>query len=151
MRLGVLLLVAASGLAPADKPDKKKTTNPVQEELKKLEGTWTFVGLKLDGLTARLVIKGNQIILEEAKQNPGGKPEEQGWKATFKVDPGKKPKTIDVVCAGTTSRGIYQQDGDTLKICVSVGKRPTTFTSSVGSTNEMSIFKRTKRQGRRGK
>jgi hypothetical protein len=37
---------------------------------------------------------------------------------TYRLDPTKTPKLIDLEMAGVTFHGIYQLDGDTLKICV---------------------------------
>jgi uncharacterized protein (TIGR03067 family) len=59
-----------------------------------------------------------------------GKPEIEG---TWKVNPNKTPKEIDLLAAGNDVRkGLYQLDGDTLKVAVTIAKkeeRPTAFDS----------------------
>jgi len=69
----------------------------------------------------------------------------------FKVDATKKPKTMDMTPSegrykDKTLLGIYELDGDTLKICFAEpGKdRPTDFTSKAGSGVVLAIHKREK-------
>jgi uncharacterized protein (TIGR03067 family) len=94
-------------------------------EQKRLQGIWTIVsgeeaGKKLPEGTVKdkgvlLTIDGNQMTFASAGR-PGT------LKATFTVDPAKQPKTIALTVEeqkGKTStlHGIYQIDGDTLKLC----------------------------------
>src|ERR1041385_2688810 len=80
-----LMLVVVGLLLGADKP---------KDETKDLDGTWVMVsgeeeGKKLSdetGKKARLVIKGNEHTVRVGSDI---------LKGTHKVDPGKKPKTID--------------------------------------------------------
>ena len=50
---------------------------------------------------------------------------------TVKLDPDKKPKMIDLDVNGRILKGIYELDGDTLKMCyiLTDGERPTEFVS----------------------
>jgi len=70
-----------------------------------------------------------------------------------KLDASKKPKAIDLTSLDGKSKGavllgIYQLDGDTLKLCVAsepkINERPSRFTSEVGSKNFLYTFKRAK-------
>ena len=70
---------------------------------------------------------------------------------TFKIDPTKTPKEIDVmdesgVKNDKTKLGIYALDGDTYKYCLApAGKpRPTEFTSKAGSGHSLGVSKREK-------
>jgi uncharacterized protein (TIGR03067 family) len=159
MRVGIVLLLAAAGLGVADKPDKKKQSDPVKEEMKKLEGSWTMVGMEYNGRTYpqqllqrrpyRLVIKGNKYIRILNLNGRGGRGGvmERKYEYTFKVNPGKNPKAIDLIRGASTVPGIYQLDGDTLKVCETTigGQRPTSFTTAVGSRARISSWKRDKR------
>jgi len=111
----VVLLIAAGG--PAQ--DTKK-------ELEKLQGEWTMVSMETKGMKAgdkvvkqyKLTIKGDQWTVTTLKG---------GARATFKIDPSKNPKTIDLTFElnkkGTPSRGIYKLEGDTLILCRAAGDR----------------------------
>ena len=66
--------------------------------------------------------------------------------ATFKLDSSKSPKAIDVtvtdgVGKGQTLKGIYESDGEDLKLCLTgepVEARPTEFLAEKG---ELVLFK----------
>jgi uncharacterized protein (TIGR03067 family) len=72
-------------------------------------------------------------------------------RGTFTVDPTTMPKTIEVTFpegpeASRTSRGIYELEGDTYKICIGrVGReRPEDFTSEPGSGHALQVPMRIK-------
>lgn len=144
MKLLALMALTVGLLIGADvKEDAAKN------ELKKLEGTWQFVSFEIDGQKMQpeeakqhtVVIKGDKYTLK-LQDNPIS----QG---TIKVDPSKKPKTIDIMptegdSSGMTMLGIYEQDGDTQKTCYAqpTKPRPTKFTSENGQT--LIVYKKTK-------
>jgi uncharacterized protein (TIGR03067 family) len=77
----------------------------------------------------------------------GGKVLMQG---TYKLNKSTKPKQVDLIAsagagksAGVQLKGIYQVEGDTLKVCVAnPGKpRPTQFSSQPGSGYQMLVMK----------
>ena len=113
---GRLALVLFSGLLlAADTPSEQA----VKEELAKLKGTWSLKSLEQGGMqfpgTGSLVIADNKYTQKE-----DGETVEDG---TIKVDPSKKPPTIDMVIAsgkdkGKTQLGIYELKDDTLKFCL---------------------------------
>ena len=96
-----------------------------EEYLKKLQGEWVLVSFKKEGEdlpakaieATRLTVKGEQWLY---KSDIGE------WSTTFKIDPSKTPKTIDMtIGTGKTARrqrGIYKIDGDTLTICRAAGR-----------------------------
>ena len=124
----------------------------VREELKKFEGSWALTSAERNGEKApaeaikdfRLVIQGNEITIRV-----GGPPLE----GTLTVDPSQKPKAYDATLAvddrERTLVGIYEFDGDTLKICFTDkgGERPKEF-STKGGTEEhplsLHVYKRQK-------
>ena len=138
--VGVALLLAA-GDAGED----------VKKELAKFGGTWRIVSLETEqgkiGEDAlkdfRLIIEGDKFTAKEQSGEVHG---------TFKVDPAKKPKTIDIIMKDgpmkdTTMLGIYELDGDTVKFCFAApGKdRPSDFTAKEGSQRTLSVWKRDKK------
>jgi uncharacterized protein (TIGR03067 family) len=101
-----------------------------------LTGTWSVVKADEDGKMpddlrkAKFVFKdADKLII---KLGDGTKPRE----VTYKLDPSKKPKQIDITYTqdgvAETVTGIYERDGGKLKLCVAeseVKERPTEFKS----------------------
>jgi uncharacterized protein (TIGR03067 family) len=90
------------------------------DDVKGIQGTWlvdpaTFAEVK-DKEALKEALKGSQdvrIIFEGDKytmKHPPGNEE----KGAFRLDPSKKPKEIDF---GDRANGIYELEGDTLKLC----------------------------------
>jgi uncharacterized protein (TIGR03067 family) len=139
-RLNVLTVVVAGLLVAADEPKKE------------LQGTWKLVSLEVDGKKAtKGDIKNEQKMVVEGDKFTSTVDDKHSFKGTFKLDPGKKPKTVDVAVTdgdfkGKALLGIYEIDGDTLRACYAApGKdRPSEFTSKEGSGNYLYIYKREK-------
>jgi uncharacterized protein (TIGR03067 family) len=138
-------LIVGTGLASA-------FGQSAEEAQKALQGTWTAVKAERDGKAAddivghRLSFTGNrfQIRPRDGKLLYGG---------TFRVDPGKKPATFDFehtegALKGTTWKGIYALDGDTLTTCDNGPNpdkgRPAAFEAKAGSGYILITFKRAK-------
>jgi uncharacterized protein (TIGR03067 family) len=103
---------------------------------KSLQGTWSAVK---DDKKIELTFKGDKFIAAIG---------EETYKGSFKIDPGKKPKTIDMSVKegkkyeGQTSLGIYKIDGDKLTWCANEpGKddRPKEFAEEQGGMKFMLI------------
>src|SRR5262245_59404937 len=135
--LGFLLLSVAHG-----------QNQPLSQEMAALQGTWVFVGLEVDGSqVADELFTGSKIIVQGETFTSTSRAAD--YKGTFKVDATKQPKTIDMKYTagpekGKTSRGIYELDGDTWKICLSfAGKdRPAEFNTRPGDSQVLEILKR---------
>ena len=119
MALG--FLVVASAYAQDKKDDK-------------LDGKWLVVSVERDG-KADDALKGGVRVIAGDKYTLSDK-NGKATPGTFKIDASKKPKTIDMMPAegqykGKTLLGIYEVDGQSLKICFAEpGKdRPTEFAS----------------------
>lgn len=111
--------------------------NAAKKDLDAMQGDWQAVAVEVDGnklpdeevKSARLTFKGDKVITTDK----GARTHE----ATVKLDPTKKPKTIDILPAtgadaGKTQLGIYSIEGDKLIICGgkgSEGARPTELKS----------------------
>ena len=68
------------------------------------------------------------------------------WEVEYTLDPGKKPREIDLVLDADTNnaktdRGIYKIERDSVKICFDKGgqKRPTEFKTTAGNADEVLI------------
>jgi len=149
MKARCFLLVAVALLLAAD--DAK---DEVKKELARFEGTWKWVSLESEKekLSAdalkdpRLKLTGDKFVVT------GENAENAVMSGTFKVDPTKKPKTIDVTFSdgpqkGKTFLGIYELEEDIYKVCVDPeGKsRPTEFAIKPGSGYVLELLKREKK------
>jgi len=145
MKLAVLFAALCTGLCFA--ADAKEDAAKDKE---KLQGTWLVVGGEEHGTKMpeadvkmadmRFIIEGDKI-----QATRGGK--EKGKGGTFKLDPSKKPKEIDLIDDKETVKGIYSLDGDTLKFCLAKGgnDRPTDFTTKKGDGRGLFVLKRDKK------
>jgi uncharacterized protein (TIGR03067 family) len=147
MRMHIVLALAAGLLVAADKPKE----DAAAAERKKLEGTWKVVRSEEDGKKSsaqaikdlKLVFKGNKVSIRK-----GGKTSRS---YSFTLDPTKKPRQINVTALdgkakGKTGLGIYELEGDTLKICTDnrAKKRPTDFNTSEQMRVSLFVLKREK-------
>jgi uncharacterized protein (TIGR03067 family) len=148
MKVPVVLVLAVGLLVGADKKDE------VKKELKKFQGEWVPVSMEINGQAMieaelkgmKLTVKGNKATFQV-----GG----ETFEGTFTLDPTKKPKQIDGKAKGTQGKdvktvGIYEFDGDKLKICDTwaAGKRPTKFSTKGGTpknTIVLVVYKRVKK------
>jgi uncharacterized protein (TIGR03067 family) len=148
MRFLVLGLMFASALLLVAADDPK---DAVKKEYDKFEGTWKMESFTMDGKPApietfaefRMTLKGENFttVMPEEKTN-----------GTYKVDPSKSPKTIDITFTGgqrdgQTMLGVYKLDGDTYTVCLPAGggkERPTELASKPGSGLVLEVFKRVK-------
>jgi uncharacterized protein (TIGR03067 family) len=117
-----------------------------------LAGLWTCVSATRDG---KPVPEETVQQLRLTMTREGGYKTERGkqvlFDSTYKIDPGRKPKHIDLIGtegenAGKAAQGIYMLEGDTLTICYTMpGKvRPAEFASGPGSEATLSVWKRSK-------
>jgi uncharacterized protein (TIGR03067 family) len=143
-----LFLILCVGLLPAvDAADE----DAAKKDLERMQGDWALASYVID--EAKLsddeaqslfrTIKGDQytvFLFDKAI-----------FKGTFKIDAGKKPKTLDSFAAGMPDKpvlAIYEIDGDTLKICSAApGKeRPPDFTAKKNSGHSLMIWEREKKK-----
>lgn len=124
-----------------------------EEDRDRLQGRWSVVsfedadrggGKRTDEelKTMKVVIAGDKLTVTEG---------DTSHEITFKLDAGKNPKQIDLTAPqskGKANHGIYELDGDNLKICFNAepeGDRSTTFESKADSPNVvLLILKREK-------
>jgi uncharacterized protein (TIGR03067 family) len=114
----------------------------------KLQGLWQVTAAEAQGekLAAeaasgvRFVFDGDKLLINQG---------DEGKKtAVFKLNAAAKPKTIDLVEeeGKKTVQGIYEFDGDTLKLCLaeagSGAARPTVFATKAGTRHALFVLKR---------
>ena len=130
---------------PATAPAPKKT------DQENIEGTWVAVSAEANGkaLPAREV-KGFTVVISSDKVVFN--PKEDNRASTYKLDPKKMPKVIELTpldgpAKGKPQRAIYELKGDRLKLCVQNGKGdpPTEFATKAGTNLRLLILKRVKK------
>jgi uncharacterized protein (TIGR03067 family) len=138
------VLLAVAALLPGQPAPKEKPA----DDKARLQGTWAVAESTFDGRPAapevvkkrKMIFQADELIavIDGAKKDP--------LKVT--LDPGKKPKRIDIARPGGrgTALGIYALDGDELKLCYAEpGRdRPTEFASPEGGRLYLVVLKREK-------
>ena len=143
MRLRLFVPLAVGLSLGASAPDE------TQQELDRLQGTWNLESVETKGkqvpkdeiMRNTLVIKGDEFIrMSWEKKQPA---------ATFKIDPTKRPKTIDQMFKDNDGRlvvrpGIYELDGDTLRLAFA-NERPKELKTTSDSALVITTYRREKR------
>lgn len=143
MTMAVLLLLVSFGprTAAGDKDD------PIKKDLKLLEGDWAMQSFESNGKpleadkvkNIKLTIKGDRYLVDIGDKR---------IELTFKIDPTKKPKTIDFAMGDdpkAVTHGIYDVGADTFKVCrtLEAGQaRPSSFATKEGSGTAFAVYKR---------
>jgi len=153
MRISLVALFCAVGFAASGGSgtlaDEKAD---LEKEVRKFQGTWTFESSETGGKELPAGELKGVIVIFEGDKHTVKKGDEVIQVGTQKLDASKSPKTIDVTMTegpnkGMVMLGIYEIDGDTLKVCFDPQgkKRPTEFKSPPGSENFVNVHKRVKK------
>jgi RNA polymerase sigma factor (sigma-70 family) len=144
-----------------DKKEKQAADTPKKETVKtdkeRIQGTWHMVSAEVDGVPAPFAGKPEEdakmlAVFAGDKWTTGFF---KGEGFTFKLDSDKKPKAIDLQPAEDAKKtllGIYELDGDDLKICICTAdliapgkqERPAAFATKEGSNTMLVVLKRQK-------
>ncbi len=134
-----LAVVAACGVllqgvrAEADETDQQK-----------LQGKWTVESFEFNAMP----VESMQGAIREFKDDQYTLTPISGetYSGTIKLDATKTPHQIDLVMPDRTLKGIYEIDGDALKIAYALegDARPTEFASKPDSGAALVIHKRAK-------
>ncbi|MFT3878679.1 MAG: TIGR03067 domain-containing protein [Gemmatales bacterium] len=123
----------------------------VKKDLARFEGVWSFASVIVAGkkqpavpaATNRLIIwKDGHCLVQQGTRLT---------RSIIKIDPAQSPGHYDVTLlngsnSGMTSRGIYELQADTIKLCFSLNgkERANRFESETGSGLMLQVFKREK-------
>ena len=145
-------LITAWAMAGAFLLSGGDASDAIKKDKAALQGTWKITASvsKGDRATAEeikdlfLIFRGDAILVREE-----GKSQEN---FSFQLDPLTKTKAIDLILKigpqkGRVDRGIYEIDGDTLRICIQSNKdspRPREFVSRTGSELWLVVLQRSK-------
>jgi uncharacterized protein (TIGR03067 family) len=143
LTVGLLFAVGANGNA-GEKAGKK------DEE--RIQGTWSVVsGEKSGEKASEDEIKDVTITFAaEGKVMVKGVKGNQEFEGSYKLDPSKKPKEMDLKLniggKEESLKGIYLLEKNSLKLCVAAppGERPTEFATAAGSMSMLLVLKREK-------
>ncbi|HZU36492.1 MAG TPA: TIGR03067 domain-containing protein [Gemmataceae bacterium] len=140
-----LVVATGTGVRADDKAD-------VAKELKKFQGVWTFESVEAGGKKAPADQFKGVTVTFAGNKHTVKKGDQVLQVGIQKLDPSKSPKAIDVRIIegpnkGAVMLGIYEINGDTLKVCFdeSGKKRPTEFKSAPGSETFVNVHKRVKK------
>lgn len=118
--------------------DDKTTPN----DAKNILGAWQVTYVEDSGQVAPLSMPDGKKLnaqfnfdTNSMKTNYG----EHTSEGSYTIDSSTNPKSIDLIENGRTKRGIYDLQGDTLRICISEqsNARPTAFDSQPDSPNDL--------------
>jgi uncharacterized protein (TIGR03067 family) len=144
---GHALETLARGPAEETAPE---TSAPPGDRVDEMSGEWHMVSCIRDGYTLEplLVKSGRRIGRGGVTTTMFGK--QVFMKAHYTLDSSQSPKTIDYAITqgaskGKTQYGIYELDGELLRICYAgPGKpRPSDFTSATGDGKTVTVWKPT--------
>jgi uncharacterized protein (TIGR03067 family) len=115
MKTRILLLLVTGFLVAS------AFAQPAQTDLEKIKGTWVVTSIQKEGKTIDNV--GDlKFVFSDAKMTVTEAQNEDAAEGTFKLDPSKNPREIDIAYEkgpqkGTKMKGIYAVEGDSLKMC----------------------------------
>lgn len=122
----------------------------MDDALKKLQGTWNIVGLEVEGSKMpQAASAGSKIVIEGDRftsLSMGAT-----YEGTMTVDTSKTPHELDIHFTdgpekGNTSHAIYEIDGDTWRLCLTVtgNTRPRAFKTAPNSGHAFETLVRQK-------
>jgi uncharacterized protein (TIGR03067 family) len=143
-RLGILLVLGLLTGADDAKPD------PNKKDLEQMQGTWHAVAMETNGTRggADEVKKFTLSVKKDGLTIKVNGEDHVSAKLVLTVN--KKPKELDLVQeTGPVYKGIYEVDGDTLKLCFNLSsdddaERPKEFKAEEDSHSALFTWKRTK-------
>jgi uncharacterized protein (TIGR03067 family) len=147
------LTAVAVGLLLAAAPDKDKDKDDAKKDREALQGTWKVVSAEQGGKAQDDATEYTMTFEKDTFTVKKG--DELIVKGTFKIDPGKSPKTIDMTITEAKKEqdkdkelhGIYEVGKDELKWCSGepgTKERPKEFATKEGAKTLLVTFKKDK-------
>jgi uncharacterized protein (TIGR03067 family) len=145
----VLTGVVLAAAALAARAEEKKT------DAARILGTWLIVSGEDSGKAVPPEkIKNSAVVIEKDTLHVRDGNNKKVWEVRYRLDPGKDPRAIDMTLEegelkGKLSKGIYDLQGDTLKLCYALPgeDRPVAFTTKPGSRHNSFLLKRSGKAG----
>ena len=142
MKGKVALWAVIVALIAAGSPTDEET----ERDQKRIQGTWQAVSGEVAGQNLpkqrvedlTIAFAGEKVTVTTSNGSR---------ESTYRLDAAKKPRTIDLTDEnGRTAPGIYEFEGDTLRICVNQGgsERPTSFGTKPDTRLRLYVFQRKK-------
>lgn len=135
--IGLLILALLFTAAAANTDDEES-----------IQGIWNVMSAADNGhRTPKAALKDLKFVITKHKITYKFLEKTTEW--TYQLDANRKPKWIDLRDGAATNLGIYELEGDNLKICFPEGRpgeRSTAFESKPNSVNDVLII--LKREGR---
>jgi uncharacterized protein (TIGR03067 family) len=118
------------------------------QQLRALEGEWHFESLEIEGQAVPASMLGKTRLLLDGDRFRSESPEAT-YEGLFTIDVEASPATIDIGFvegpdAGNTCYGIYEIQGDSLRLCLGLvdAPRPAAFVSRPGSGHALERLRR---------
>jgi uncharacterized protein (TIGR03067 family) len=128
--------------APTDQPHGRVDT--ANAETKNLQEVWSLKSNEMNGRILPRIPSENWTLTHDRDTIVVKRDGRLHYSGNCKVDPMKSPKEIDYVISegrgqGTVMMGIYELNGDTLRVCVEK-TRPEKFESLVGAGHQLLYY-----------
>jgi uncharacterized protein (TIGR03067 family) len=151
MIIAVSIAFSFENASRSSKADDPVNRQAAKDDLKKFQGTWECVAMEREGdVIPADSFKGSTAVYEDDRVTLF-RDGEVFRRGIVTLDPSKSPKRINTWDLGgpyadDTVPGIYEVDGDTLKICFSRPKvaRPSEFTTKKEPGFLYCVYKRKK-------
>jgi RNA polymerase sigma factor (sigma-70 family) len=143
-RLGAAGEPALAGIDRAMQPTAARG-DAAKTDKQKLQGTWTVIAVTENGrevAEAEVLNRNSQFVFAADKVTI---PIRDGKREfSYQLDPSQKPRHIDLVFDGVTSKGVYAFDAGSLKICVAKDgdERPADLTAPNASNRVLVVLKK---------
>jgi uncharacterized protein (TIGR03067 family) len=150
LRACVALVMANTGAAPTSAPAPAAPPD-VRSEMARLQGFWSLESMEINGQKVPdEKVRDWLLVVEGDQYNPGSG--QQSVEYTYRIDPTRNPKAIDLIPheglhRGRTLRGIYTLKDDRFILCrarTPDGERPAGFATRPDSGLVLAVWKRRK-------
>jgi uncharacterized protein (TIGR03067 family) len=118
------------------------------ERLRKMEGTWTFTSLEVDGQPMPSSMFGSSLLLIDGDRFRMESPE-ANYEGIFTIDVETEPQQIDIDFiegpeSGNRCEGLFQLSGDQVTFCLGLvgADRPERFSTTRGSGHALEVLVR---------
>jgi uncharacterized protein (TIGR03067 family) len=118
------------------------------DRLRRMEGTWNFISLEVDGQPVPSSMFGNSLMLIDGDRFRMESPE-ANYEGVFTIDVESEPHRIDIDFiegpeSGNRCEGLFQLEGDRVTFCLGLvgASRPERFATAKGSGHALEVLVR---------